>query len=620
MMTIPKRSVLALTLLLLVGTSASPRSPQAYHVAASSAGSPAFVRGWNILSDSETDGMTVIAAAHDYAINHLQLSHQIVHDLRQVREEPRRGLVNRFTAAAHGAGIDEVVLWDHSFYDLDYYPQRFRTGPAGTIDLDQPEFWEWLKSDYRTMLNLVPEVDGLVLTFVETGARAERQHSRKMTTNAEKLAAVVNAVADVVVGERKLALYARTFAYTHEEYANLVGAIRLFNRPEVRLMMKETPHDFFLTHPNDFFAGTIARPTIIEFDAAGEFNGQGIIASAWPEYILQRWRSFARRDHVIGYVARTDRYGPTRILGRPSEINLLALARGAENREVTAEEVYDEFIAKQYGKDALPDVKRAFKNSFEIVTSILYTLGTNTANHSQLNYDPYGSSYTRHVSGKWFDPAVVQIDHGVDRDFHYWKDVIAHLAPVWAKPQHGGQWGEVPWVVRNGWVPPGELMTEEYLRYILAEKDFGVAKARESVEAIEAAQTRLTAAKYEDLHHYFARTLLTARLHRAVAGAYFGFRIYARGEGFRTPSLRAILNQTLQEIKAVSDLITTYPVKPAVGQWDWATDARQAMTYLEWITVSGWPKETRKVANPQHGTLFPFQEGSGNRVTVPVKW
>ena len=136
---------------------------------------------------------------------------------------------------------------------------------------------------------------------------------------------------------------------------------------------------------------------------------------------------------MIGYVARTDRYGPTQSSEGLPKLICLHLHEAPENQEVTAEEVYDEFITKQYGKDALPDVKRAFKNSFDIVTSILYTLGTNTANHSQLNYDPYGWSYTRHVSGKWFDPAVVQIEHGVDRDFHYWKDVIAHLAPVWGE-------------------------------------------------------------------------------------------------------------------------------------------------------------------------------------------
>src|SRR5690606_35725811 len=99
---------------------------------------------------------------------------------------------------------------------------------------DNPQFWEWLKADYRSMLDLAPDIDGIVLTFIETGARVERQYSRRLQSPEEKLAAVVNAVADVVIGERGLNLYARTFAYTHEEYENITRAIERFERPEIR--------------------------------------------------------------------------------------------------------------------------------------------------------------------------------------------------------------------------------------------------------------------------------------------------------------------------------------------------------------------------------------------------
>ena len=61
------------------------------------------VRGWTILSDSEPDAMAVIAAADEYGINHLQISHEIVHDLNELRDEGKRGLSNRLTRAAHEA-------------------------------------------------------------------------------------------------------------------------------------------------------------------------------------------------------------------------------------------------------------------------------------------------------------------------------------------------------------------------------------------------------------------------------------------------------------------------------------------------------------------------------------
>jgi hypothetical protein len=568
------------------------------------------IRGWTILSDSEPDAEVVLRAARSYAINHLQLSHQVVDELRDLRDPRRRALVRRLTNAAHEQGVQEVVLWDHALYDLDYYPAEFRTGPSGTIDLDNAAFWQWLKADYRSLLDLAPEADGVVLTFIETGARAERQHSTRLIRNQDKLAAVVNAVADVVIGERHLALYARTFSYTHAEYRNIGGAIEKFERPEVRLMMKETPHDFFLTHPDDFLAGTIDRPTMMEFDVGAEFNGQGLIANTWPEHILSRARGVLRRPHVVGYVARTDRYGGTRVVGRPSEINLYALKRYAEDPEVTAEAVYDEFITARYGAPALALVKSAFRNAFDIVTSTLYTLGTNTANHSKIDYDPYASSYARSVSGKWLDPPVTFVRHDVNREFHYWKDVVDHLAPPWAKTQKGApQLQEVPWVVERGWLHADDRIDESYVRYVHAEKAYGVRLAEQSLDSIEQARTMLPEAAFLDLQHYFARTVLTARLHAAVATAYFGFRVYARGEQFRTPGLIALARQALLEIPRIAHDIREYPVKPpAGGQWTWVEDADAGLRYYEAIARTGWPAETQGVANPYGGMTFPVKQ------------
>lgn len=539
-------------------------------------------RGWTILSDREADDLAVIAAARRYDIDHLELSHQVIMDLNEVRDAKKLALVSRLIDSAHAAGIREVVVWDHALYELSYYPERFRTGPGGTIDLDEPAFWAWLKQDYREMLDRVPAVDGVVLTFIETGARAERQHSRKMTTPQEKLAAVVNAVADVVIGERHLNLYARTFSYTHAEYRAIIGAVERFH-PGVRLLMKETPHDFFLTHPNDFYAGTIARPTVIEFDAAGEFNGQGIIASTWPEYMLGRARDLLKRPHVIGYTARTDRYGGTRLIGHPAEIDLYALARFVQDSTITAERVTSEFVTSHYGAAAAPFVARAFRNAFDIVTSSLYTLGTNVANHSRLDYDAYTSSYARHVSGKWIEPPVAHVRHGVNRDLHYWRDVVNKLAPPAAKEPRGARWDEVPWVRDSGWIQPGEQMDEATLAMVLTEKRWGVARAEESLRAIDSARRVLRPADYAELHGLFERTLLTARLHEAVASAYYGYRVWTRGEGFRTPPVMRAIRDGLREIDSVSAAIRAAPAPPSGGQWNWAADAEQGVKYREWI-------------------------------------
>ncbi len=567
------------------------------------------VRGWTLLSDDEPKAMKAIEAAADYQINHLQLSHKIVHDLREVDEPETRDLVNRLIDAAHGAGIEEVVLWDHALYSLDYYPDRFRTGPDQTIDLDNPDFWEWLKDDYRRMLNKVPRADGLVLTFIETGARVEEQHSEKLQIEADRLAAVVNAVADVVIGERGLTLYARTFSYTKTEFANVLSAVSLFERPEVRLMMKETPHDFFIPHPPNPSIGTIDRPTLIEFDAAGEYFGQSIIATTMPELFLRRWRLLGTQPQAIGYVARTDRYGDTQIVGRAGEINLLAISRGAEDPNTTAEQIYEEFIEKRYGSAAVPDVKAAFRRAMDIVYASLYTLGTDKGNrHSRLNYDTHTSSYVRHVSGKWIDPPIVYLGHGLNREFHYWRDVVDHLAPAYVKDLQNPLWEEVPNVRKSGWIRPGDQLTEQYLRFVLTEKDFAINQAGKSLADIQRAKPHLNPQDYQELYSLFNRTLLTSRLHRAVAAAYLGFRLWCKDSPYRSDFVMTMTQKGLDEIRIVAPLIANYPGHVPAGQWNWRKDADRANRYFQQIAVEGWPYKTNGIPNPEGGLVFPYQE------------
>lgn len=132
-------------------------------------------------------------------------------------------------------------------------------------------------------------------------------------------------------------------------------------------------------------------------------------------------------------------------------------------------------------------------------------------------------------------------------------------------------------------------MDEATLRLVLTEKRWGVTKARESLRAIEEGRRALRPADYAELHALFERTLLTARLHEAVASAYFGFRIWTRGDSVRTPTVTRAIRDGLRDIVAVSALMRDYPAKPPAGQWEWAKDADQAMRYHDLIT-KGWPK------------------------------
>ena len=549
---------------------------------------PSYIHGWNILTDSYKDAIVTIDAATSYNINHLQISHNIIMDLNEIRQPDKRDLVNDLVSKAHKAGIKEVVVWDHALYSLKYYPDQFKIGPNSTINLDDPEFLDWVQNDYREMMKLIPEVDGIVLTFVETGARAEKQYSEKLNSSVEKLAFIVDIVAEVICEELGKQLYIRTFAYTDAEYKNTIGCISHIKNEKVILMMKETPHDFFLTHPNDKYAGTINRPTIIEFDCGNEFNGQGVIANTWPEHIIKRWSEFIRRPNVIGYVARTDRYGDTRSVGTPNEILLFALKRYTENSSITVDIIHDEFITREYGENAIPFLKPAFKMAIDIVSSTLYTLGTNFAHHSSLDYYPSHSSCGRHVSGKWIDPPIVFVGHQVNKEFHYWSDIIEHLSPASFKGPNATLKTEAPFVLINNWVTAEEKMNEPFLRYIITEKHYGVEIATKALDLVKKAEPILCKDDYYQLYNMFYRTLLTARLHESTATAFFGYRVFSRGDQFQTAWLKETLQKSLDSMLDIADEIENYKEKVPLGQWNWRSDAATARRYHKLITETGW--------------------------------
>jgi hypothetical protein len=537
------------------------------------------VRGWTILSDSDLGANEVIAAAPGYSVNHLELSQEIVSDLRELRAPLKLAKVTALMAKAHGGGIPEVVVWDHPLYDLDYYPDQFRTGPRRTINLDDPAFWAWFKTDYAKMLDLVPGVDGVVVTLVGTAGHAELQSSALLATRAQKLAAVVNAVADVVVGERHLNLYVRVFPNDRPLDPDLLGAVALIARPEVRLMIKPFPLDYFLTGPDDASIGTLPHPTVAEYELTGEFNGEGLVPNTFVEDLLARCRDINRRPNVIGYTIRTDRLGESRLVGRPGEINLLTVKRAGEDPDVTADQIYDEFITAKYGAAAVPEVKAAMKGAFDVVTSGYYTLGTPLSDHSRLDFDLFPNAYFHLVTAHWEDSPIGYVRHGLNREFHFWRDVVDHLAPpAFKEPAYLSPYRLS--ADERKWLEPGEAMNEEYLRYVVTEKGYGVNLAEDSLRHIDAAAPALSPAAYAQLRPYFERAVLTARLQRAAVSAYFGFRVWSRGPTYRTAFVNNTVQGGMTEIREVCPLIRSYPVKPPTAQYVWAADADRAERYF----------------------------------------
>jgi hypothetical protein len=485
---------------------------------------------------------------------------------------------------AHEEGIQEVVVWDHALYNLSYYPDRFKQKDSGLINLDNADFWKWFKNDYRKMLDLVPEVDGIVLTFIETDAHVENQYSEILQTPQEKLAALVDSVASVIVKERNMKLYIRSFMYNKKELDNLMKCFSLIKCEDIVVMAKETPHDFFITHPTSWWIEDIPFPVIIEFDATHEFDGQGIVASMFPETHLNRWKHYQKLSNVIGFSIRTDRYGKTSILGRPSEINLFAIHEATQNSSIEIDEIIEKFVVARYDSATLPFLKPVFEMAPEIMLSSFYTLGLNTTNHSRLDFD-YRSMYSRHVSGRWLETPEIEIAHGVNKKFHYWKDVVNHLAPAKWKVAEGKNLEEIPEVLENNWIQSEELMDSVYLNYVIIEKEHAIQLCKDAISKIKEAKPYFKNGEdYNILYHTFNRTLMTAKLRKAYAQLYYSNRIWNKDKEFQQKNILKYMENGIEEIELITSIMKLYSKEgPTGGQWEWKDDIEIALKLVEKI-------------------------------------
>ncbi len=287
------------------------------------------VKGFILLSNHRANNLRKLDSAVSWGINHIELSHyQLCHFLKDMRDSICRSDVNFLANEAVKRGIKEIFVWDHAFYEMDYYPDRFKVpadssavffhhtqrfagGMEMQLNLDDPGFWNWVYNDYDSLLALVPDINGIVLTFIETGSYVIYQHSLKATTPEEKIAMLVDSLAEYFVDRKGLQLTIRTFIYNRFEKDGMVKALSLIKHKNIRVMIKMVPHDWFLTYPYEDYVADILFPVVIEYDGGMEYCGENIIANSFPRYFDDGFNYYHQFPNVVGFCARTDRYGET---------------------------------------------------------------------------------------------------------------------------------------------------------------------------------------------------------------------------------------------------------------------------------------------------------------------
>jgi len=331
--------------------------------------SPLEMRGWQLLDPDPEHMVRVIDAAAEYRINHIQLSHGIVHSVCTLENESWRiDRINLAARHAHRHGM-EVVVWTH---ELDGIPHEFIKD--GRVDLRRADLWRFLARRYENLFKAAPDLDGLVLTFQETAASV--YHDEKVISDDPHDVRVQMLIDTLHQACRKhnKKLIVRNFCYTGAEMEAIKRAL-LACDDSIVIMPKCQPHDWNPYYPHD---PTIAemgarKRLMVEYDLGEEFHGQNQVPYVCPQYIRYRL-NHAIHGGVSGAVARIERFD-AHALGTVKELDLAVYSAILNDPQTNVQALVDDWAQQRFGKSAAADAMAALTSTFQIVNSVVYLHG-----------------------------------------------------------------------------------------------------------------------------------------------------------------------------------------------------------------------------------------------------
>jgi hypothetical protein len=256
----------------------------------------------------------------------------------------------------HSLGMN-VTLWVHELSDL---PGPWLPDDPGPVSANNEKLWTYLAGRYEWLLtSVVPTIDGLVLTVVETDVNA---------TDAPLMKRVVATLRQACDAHHK-SLTVRTFVWTPDQFDSVMAAVRALP-DDSPIMSKIVPQDWQMRGAHAAELGAVGpKQQIVEFDAHGEYFLRDSVANCMVP-LLKKQFDYAVSKGADGICVRVDRDDAS-LLFTPNEVNLWALgmlASGAANSE---DQIWSAFLHTRYNDKAAPALRRALDPTGEVVAELL---------------------------------------------------------------------------------------------------------------------------------------------------------------------------------------------------------------------------------------------------------
>lgn len=256
-----------------------------------------------------------------------------------------RAKMREILSLAHAAG-KAVYLWHR---EVMIPPRLLEDLPAlldedGEFDLLGGSFAELLRGKLDRVFEVLPELDGVVLTLTEADFSTIHNSNARRYPPME----VVRFIVDIFASElekRGKFFSMRSFGSIAEDYECILGGIeKLAGKYHFEVETKITPYDFDPFLPdNPFLRKSPGCTLAAECDGLGEFLGQGFLPFAQTERILRYVRT-GQQAGVDRFVIRLDRHGNS--VFDLYELNYAAYDRALHDPNVTAETIRREWYEK----------------------------------------------------------------------------------------------------------------------------------------------------------------------------------------------------------------------------------------------------------------------------------
>lgn len=255
--------------------------------------------------------------------------------------------LRKIVALAHSVG-KELYLWHREIMMpkgmLDDVPDML--DERGEFNLLGKGFQDFLKYKIANAFEVVPELDGVVLTLTEADYSVIHNSCPDIYPPDQVVEEIVSIFAEEHLKRGKRFIL-RSFGSIASDYEDILrGARKAAEKYHFDIETKITPYDFSPFLPTNPFLKKQPNTSLsAECDCLGEFLGAGYLPSANVQNI-ERYIKEGKSAGVSRYAIRLDRIGNS--IFDCHEINLYAYHRMIRDDRADSETVYREYAAKHW--------------------------------------------------------------------------------------------------------------------------------------------------------------------------------------------------------------------------------------------------------------------------------